>query len=163
MVSYLIDAIATSMNGRSWLHAFEENGFGANPRWEISERIKHQLQWEEDFPHIPPGRPTELQLRMACWPCDLKLNAVAAFLPFPPTHQSAALPIAPPPTTTVLALPGSVVAADDDVVVTSPEQSVGSEASQVNTVSATPIQNNVGVPTASTAPTTSELYTSLWN
>ena len=140
MVSNLIHAIELTLSGRSWLHAFEQNGFGATPKLEMAERIKHQLQWIEDFPHIPLCRPTELQLRMACWPRDLHFNFAAAYLPFPQTHQAAPLPIAPPPTTTVLALPAPVAPVDDDVVDTTSEHSVGGEASQDNEMSATPTQ-----------------------
>ena len=157
MVSYLIDAIPTTMNGRSWLQAFEDNGFGANQRIEIAERIKHQLEWTEDFPRITACKPTELQLRTACWPSDVNFNAVAAFLPFPRTHQTEALAIAAPPTPPVLALPAAAAAAaDDDEVSSTRPESVAGEASYVDAVMETSTQNLVDVTTAPLAPSTAQ-------
>ena len=108
-VDNCIQTIEEVLIGRDWNAAFDKCGYGFDYVNQTSPYFKNTLAWEENFPQIAAGRPTPDELRMACWPRDLRLDEFTAYLAFPkerapllalPPAPRLALP--PPP---LLALP----------------------------------------------------------
>ena len=109
-VDNCIQTIQEVLIGHDWNAAFEKCGYGFDYVNQTSPYFKHTLDWEENFPLIAAGRPTPDELRMACWPRDMRLDEFTAYLAFPKERAPLpALPPAPklalPPPPPLLALP----------------------------------------------------------
>ena len=109
-VDNCIQTIQEVLIGHDWNAAFEKCGYGFDYVNQTSPYFKHTLDWEVNFPLIAAGRPTPDELRMACWPKDMKLDEFTAYLAFPKQRAPLlALPPAPklalPPPPPLLALP----------------------------------------------------------
>ena len=102
-VDNCIQAIEEVLVGRDWNAAFEQCGYGFDIANQTSKYFKYTLEWERTFPQITGGRPTPDELRMACWPRDLRMDEFTTYLAFPQEH--APLLALPPPIPPMLALP----------------------------------------------------------
>merc|ERR1712079_319934 len=94
-VDNCIQAIEEVLVGPDWIAAFDKCGYGFDLVNQTSQYFKHTLEWENNFPQITGGRPTPDELRMACWPRDLRMDEFTTYLAFP--QERAPLLALPPP------------------------------------------------------------------